>query len=85
MREIKVGSVEHYYSHLGVAAVKLDGGLKVGDSIHILGHTSDFTQNIDSIQIDHKNVDHAESGDSVGIKITQHGREHDAVYKVVKD
>ena len=85
MREIMVGNVEHYYSHLGVAAVKLDDGLKVGDSIHILGHTSDFTQNVDSIQIEHKNVDHAESGDRVGIKIIQHGREHDRVYKVVEE
>ncbi len=84
MREIRVGSVEHYYSHLGVAAIVLEDGLKVGDSIHILGHTSDFTQNVDSIQIEHNNVDHAGSGDRVGIKVTQHSRAHDGVYKVVE-
>ncbi len=85
MREIRVGSVEHYYSNLGVAAVLLDDGLKVGDSIHILGHTSNFTQKVDSIQIEHKDTDHAGNGDRIGIKVIEHSREHDGVFKVVEE
>jgi putative protease len=85
MREVRVGSVEHYYSHLGVATVLLDDGLKVGDSIHILGHTSNFTQKVDSIQIEHKDTDHAGSGDRIGIKVIEHSRAHDGVFKVVEE
>ncbi len=85
MREVKVGSVSHYYSHLGVAAIVLEDGLNIGDTIHVKGHTSDFTQKVDSIQIEHKDVDHAALGDSVGIRVIEHSREHDGVFKVVEE
>ena len=84
MREERVGTVTHYYTHLGVAAVHLDGPLRVGDTIHVKGHSSDFTQRVDSMQLEHRTVDKAGEGESVGIKLVEHGREHDAVYKLVE-
>jgi putative protease len=57
--------------------------MKVGDTIHIKGHTTDVTQTIDSIQVEHASVPTARPGDEVGIKVVEIVREHDAVYKVV--
>ena len=68
MAEVKIGTVTHYFGHLGVAAVAItEGELKVGDSIHILGHTSDFTQRVDSIQLEHESIQCAGPGQNVGI------------------
>lgn len=83
MEEIQIGKITHHFGHLGVAAIDLTGELKVGDTIHIKGHTSDFTQNVESIQIEHANVSVAKAGDKIGIKTKEHAREHDVVYKVV--
>lgn len=83
MEEIQIGKITHYFGHLGVTAIDLTGELKVGDTIHIKGHTSDFTQNVESIQIEHANVSVAKAGDKIGIKTKEHAREHDVVYKVV--
>jgi len=80
--EVRVGIVTHYYGHLSVAAVRLDVALKVGDTIRVLGHTSDFRQKVDSIQIEHEQVPEAIGGDEIGIKVAQHAREHDVVYRV---
>jgi len=86
MAEQKVGVVSHYFTHLQVAAVKLtDGPLKVGDTIHIRGHTSDWVQTVDSIQIEHDTMQEAKVGDDVGIKVTGHAREHDEVFVVTED
>ncbi|MBI5287269.1 MAG: translation elongation factor-like protein [Deltaproteobacteria bacterium] len=84
MKEERIGIVSHYYTHLGVAAVVLEGELAVGDTIHIKGHTSDFTQKVESIQIEHRDVTLAKNGDNVGIRVKEHAREHDVVYKVVE-
>ncbi|MGB9687580.1 EF-Tu/IF-2/RF-3 family GTPase [Thermogutta sp.] len=86
MAEIPVGRVTHYFSHLGVAAVEITNGtLAVGDTIHIKGHTSDFYQPVTSIQIDRQPVQEAKAGQNVGIKVVEHAREHDTVYKVVPE
>lgn len=82
MKEEKIGVVLHYYSKAGVAAIKLDDALKVGDKIHIKGHTTDFDEVINSIQIEHNQVNEARKGDDIGIKVIDHVREHDTVYKV---
>lgn len=82
--ESEVGKVTHYYNHIGVAAVKLSDKLKADDTIHIVGHTSDFTQKVDSIQIEHESVFEAGAGQEIGIKVAEHVREHDTVYKVVE-
>lgn len=80
--EVRVGVVTHYYGHLAVAAVKLEVALKVGDTIRVLGHTSDFRQKVGSIQIEHQAVTEAIGGDEIGLKVTEHAREHDVVYRV---
>ncbi len=82
MKEEKIGVVLHYYSKAGVAAIKLDDALKVGDKIHIKGHTTNFDEVINSIQIEHNQVNAAKKGDDIGIKVIDHVREHDVVYKV---
>ena len=83
MTEKKIGSVTHYYNHLHVATVMItDGELHVGDMIHIEGHTSDFTQKIGSMELDHESVEIAKPGDIVGIATDQYVREHDNVYIV---
>ncbi len=79
--ETLIGRITHYYSHLGVGIVELtDGELKVGDTIHIKGAHTDFTESVDSIQIEHQNVPRAEKGKVVGIKVKDKVREHDQVY-----
>lgn len=85
MNEERIGVVSHYYTHLGVAAVVLEGDLVVGDTIHFKGHTSDFIQKLESMQIEHRNVSQAKKGDKIGIKVKEHAREHDIVYKVVEE
>ncbi|NIO28540.1 MAG: translation elongation factor-like protein [Candidatus Latescibacteria bacterium] len=81
--EVKIGHVSHYFGKIQVAAVELtDGELSVGDTIHIKGHTSDFTQQVESMQIDKANVDHASKGQSIGIRVAEHARVGDEVYKL---
>jgi hypothetical protein len=80
--EVRVGVVTHYYGHLSVAAVKLEVALKVGDTVRVIGHTSDFRQKVDSMQIEHEAVTEAIGGDEIGLKVAQHAREHDVVYRV---
>ena len=84
MEEKEIGVVTHYFGHLSVGIVKLKDSLKVGDTIHFKGHTSDFEQVVESMQIEHKDVQEAKAGDAVGLKVKDHVREHDIVYKVVK-
>jgi len=80
--EVRVGVVTHYYGHLSVAAVKLEVALSVGQTIRVIGHTSDFRQRVDSMQIEHASVTEAIGGDEIGLRVTQHAREHDVVYRV---
>lgn len=84
MAEREIGIVTHYFGHIGVAAVKIvDGDLVVGDTLHIKGHTSDVTTRIESMQLNHAAVEQARKGDDIGIKVPDHVREHDKVFKVV--
>ena len=78
-----IGVVTHYYGHLSVAAIRLESGsLSVGDTIRVLGHTSDFRQRIVSMQIEHQSVTEAGKRQEIGLKVTEHARENDLVYKV---
>ena len=86
MAEKKIGIVIHYWGKVGVAGVKVtDGELRVGDTIHVKGHTSDFTQQVESMQVEGQSVDVVRAGDDVGIKTLEHAREHDEVFKVTPD
>ena len=83
MAETKVGRVTQYFSKAGVAAVQVtDGPLGVGDTIHIKGHTTDFTQTVESMQIEHAAVQRADPGQLIGLRVTDRVREHDVVYTV---
>ena len=83
--EEEIGHVEHYFTHVGVAAIAITNGkIKVGDTIHIKGVTTDFQQAVDSMEIDRKKIDEAGVGSSIGIKVKERVREHDMVY-VIKD
>lgn len=82
MQEKEIGKVNHYYGNIGVGIIELLDTLKVGDSIHFKGHTSDFTQPIDSMQIEHASLSEAKAGDIIGIKVIQKVHPHDKVYKV---
>ena len=82
MAEKEIGEVSTYFSHVGVAAIKLTGKLKVGDKIHVKGHTTDFEQAVDSMQVDRKEIEEAEAGDEVGIKAKDNVRPNDKVFLV---
>ena len=82
MAEKEVGKVASYFTHVEVAAVDLTGTLKKGDKIHIKGHTTDFEQKVDSMQIDRKEVESAKKGESVGIKVKDRVRHGDTIFKV---
>jgi len=83
MEEVLIGKVVHYFGHLEVAAIVLSAELKIGDTIHVKGHVTDFVQKVESIQAEHLVLDKAKAGDNIGIKVKNHAREHDFVYKVV--
>jgi len=84
--EEEIGRVTHYFTKIGVAAIDIkQGELKVGDTIHIKGHTTDFYQKIDSMQIEHQPVEKAQAGQSVGIKVSEQVRENDIVYRVTEE
>lgn len=76
-----LGEITHYYSKIGVAIIKLNGSLSVGDKIKVKGHSTEFEQGIDSIEIEHKKVDKADSGDVIGLKVNDKVREGDKLFK----
>jgi hypothetical protein len=79
----RIGIVTHYFSHLSFAVVRLESAtLRVGDTIHIRGHTTDFSQRIDSLQVEHAPVMEVGPKDDFGLKVREHVRENDIVYKV---
>ena len=78
----EVGKVKHYYTKLGVAVIELSDSLKTGDKIKIKGATSDFEQPVESMQIEHDKIEEAKAGQSIGMKVKEHVREHDVVYKL---
>ncbi len=83
-RELKeVGRVTHYFTKIGVAVVNLTDTLSVGDKILIKGAVTSFEQTVESMQIEHKNVNIAQSGQSVGLKVNQRVREGDKVYRII--
>jgi putative protease len=82
MKEKEIGRVSTYFSHVGVAAIKLSGKLKIGDKIHIAGNTTDFEQEVKSMQIENKKKSEAKKGDHIGIKVEEKVRPNDKVFLV---
>jgi translation elongation factor EF-1alpha len=83
MPEERIGVVNDYFAKIGVAGIDLEGTLRVGDRVHIKGHTTDLEQTVDSIQIEHEQVEEAKQGDAIGIKVADRCRGGDLVYKVM--
>ena len=82
MAEEMIGTVSDFFARPVVAAIELTAALKVGDKIHIKGHTTDLELTVDSMQIDNADVEEAKAGDSIGVKISERVRKKDTVYKV---
>jgi len=78
---VEVGHITHFFSKISVAVIELKAPLAVGDTILIKGPTTDFEQIVESMQIEHKNVQRADAGQSIGLKVAQRVREKDVVYK----
>ncbi len=79
----KVGDVFTYFAKAGVAGINVtDGFLEIGDKILIRGHTTNFEQTVESMQIEHKLIQRAEAGQSIGMKVKDRVRPQDVVYKV---
>jgi len=85
MGELQIGKATHYYSRIGVAALKLDAPLRKGDRIHILGSTTDIEQTVESMEIEHRQVANASPGDDVAIAVLDKVRDGDKVYRIVED
>ena len=78
---VQIGHITHFFSKISVAIVELTAPLSVGNRILVKGPTTDFEQVVDSMQIEHKNVQKAEAGQSIGLKTAQPVKERDVVYK----
>jgi len=81
-----IGKVTHYFGKIGVAVIELADSLKVGDKIRIVGGVdTDFTQTVESMEVEHQKVNEAKAGDSIGLKVEQKVREGYKVYKVIEE
>jgi len=78
---VEVGRVTHFFTKISVAVVELSATLAVGETILIKGPTTDFEQVVESMQIEHENIERGEAGQSIGLKVEQRVREEDIVYK----
>lgn len=83
--EVEVGKVTHYYNHIGVAVLSLTDSLKLGDRIHIRGHSTDFSQRITSMEVEHHSILWVKPGDNVAVRVAQPVHEHDIVFRVVEE
>ena len=79
-----IGEISHYFGNIHVAGIVLSGKLEVGDTVHIVGHTTDFEQAIASMQLDHASIESAGPGDDIGVIVDDKVREHDKVFKVTE-
>jgi putative protease len=80
--ETRIGKVTHYFDRIGVAALELEDGLKVGDTIHITGRKTDFVQPVSSMEIEHRKMQAVGAGADVALKVDEEVREGDKIYRV---
>ena len=78
---VKIGRITHFFTKISVAVIELTAPLAVGETIVLKGPTTDFEQVVESMQIEHQNVQNAKAGQSIGLKVIQRVRENDMVYK----
>jgi len=84
MSDNQVGKVTHYFDRIGVAVLGLTDTLRVGDTVHFLGHSTDFKQEVTSLQSEHQNVSEAKPGQDVALKVIQKVHPNDAVFRVTE-
>jgi len=84
MEEKLIGKITHYFGKIGVGIIELTDSLRVGDTIHVKGHTSDFNQQVVSMQKEHVEVTEATAGDAIGIKVDQKVHVNDNIYRVLE-
>lgn len=83
MPEEEVGVVDHWFGHIRVAGVRVtNGSIKVGDKLHFKGHTTDFEEVVQSIQVEHETIQEAKKGAEIGLKVSEKVRPRDKVFKV---
>jgi putative protease len=86
MKEVEVGYVANFFGNISVAAIVItSGSVSVGDTLHFVGHTTDFQSTIESMQVEHESVQEVKAGDSVGLKVPEKVRKTDKVFKVVEE
>jgi translation elongation factor EF-1alpha len=85
MSGTQVGTVTHFFDHISVAVLSLTEALHVGDTVHIFGHSTDFKQEVTSMQIEHKEVSEAKPGDDIALKVIQRVHPHDKVFKLTDE
>jgi translation elongation factor EF-1alpha len=81
--EQPIGKITHYFPHIAVAAATLSGELKVGDRVRVKGHTTDFTETVQSLEIEHRKVERAGPGDDVAFQVSEKARPGDQVFRVM--
>mgnify|MGYP001824490319 CR=1 FL=1 len=82
--EAKIGEVTHFYGQISVAVIQLSGDIRVGERISIIGHTTEFSQTVESMQVDHQPIEMASAGDEIALKVWDYVRRGDLVYKEVE-
>lgn len=82
MEGIRIGDITHYYNQINVAVIYLSDSIRIGDVIHILGRTTDFRQNVTSLQIEHQTIEEAGQGQEVALKVIQRVRKGDKVFRL---
>ena len=84
MEEKEIGRISHYFGKVSVGIIELTDTLKVGDTIHVKGVHDDFTQKVDSLQIEHEKIAQGKSGDAVGVRVASRVHENDKVFLVTE-
>ena len=84
MPEEEIGTITHYYNHIEVGLIELTASLKIGDAIHIKGVHDDFTQSVESMQIEQDKIEEGKKDETVGVKVKEKVHENDKVYKVTE-
>lgn len=82
MPDLKIGTVTHYYNKIGVAIIDLQDNLGIGDKIKFVSDNEKFTQTIESMQIEHQQIQNAKKGQTIGLKVDKPVKEKAVVYKV---
>lgn len=82
MSGVRVGEVTHFFDRINVAVIQLNNTLKIGDNVHFLGHGSDFSQEVTSMQIEHESVQEAKKGQEIAIKVTKPVKKHTSVFLI---